>query len=141
VLTCFNTAAANRESVRTAHDRSVGRRRELLSDPIWHEHAYRQVRVNSVLPFCNNTGDFAFPEFTQIQFSEWEALAEGEQSIDDSDEVSSLENQVALIFARALDTLVDEGAFDKLQLASPTLLGFGFHDADQYILRMLHLPE
>jgi hypothetical protein len=52
-----------------------------------------------------------------------------------------LENRVALILARTLDALVEEQAFNPLRLANPTLLGFGFHDHDQCVVRLLHLPD
>lgn len=142
VLTCFNTSQADLRHVHEWHDKQVAYRKELLSQPVWRGHAYYQVKANSVSPFCNNTGDFAYQDFAEVKFPEWQAFAES----DDYPEVPNdnddyLQNRVALLFARALDTLAEEGSFSALRLASPTLLGFAFHDQDQLIVRMLNLPE
>jgi hypothetical protein len=141
VLTCFNTSRANLQHVREWHDKRVAYRKELLSQSVWRDHAYYQVKANSVSPFCNNTGDFAYQDFAEVKFPEWQAFAESNdypEASNDNDDY--LQNRVALIFARALDTLAEEGSFSGLRLSSPTMLGFGFHDQDQLIVRMLNLP-
>jgi hypothetical protein len=142
VLTCFNTSSASLEFIRKQRDYHTQYRRQLLEKPVWFDSAYYQARVNSVLPFCNNTGDFAFQGFTQIQFPEWQEFADSpdypEAKDDDKD---YLTNRVARLFCRATDQLVEERAFEQLRLARPVLIGFGFHDHDQYVLHMLNLPD
>ena len=141
VLTCFNTTDAEIRHIREWHDRRINYRKEILSNDVWRSNAYYQVKANSVLPFCNETGDFAYQGFTELRFPEWEAFAQSETYPEHRDhEDDYLECRVALIFAKALDTLAEDGGFEKLRLASPTLLGFGFHDQDQYVVRMLHVP-
>jgi hypothetical protein len=107
----------------------------------WRDHAYRKVKVYSVLPFCDDAGDFAYQGFTEIAFPEWTELAKSPDYPEDFPGGDWLENRVAMIFSEAIDTLAQDGSFDKLRLASPTLLGFGFHDQDQYVVRMLRVPN
>ncbi|MBA3484014.1 MAG: hypothetical protein H0T51_19595 [Pirellulales bacterium] len=142
VLTCFNTTNANSRHVQEWHQRNTSYRKKLLANPTWRDSAYYKVKTNCVLPFCNNTGDFAYQGFTEIKFPEWDECARSDkypERLNHQDDY--LESRVALIFAQALDTLAEGGSFEKLRLASPTLLGFGFHDHDQYVVRMLKLPS
>jgi hypothetical protein len=76
VLTCFNTSGASLEFARKQREYHTQHRRKLMADPIWFDDAYQQAKANALLPFCNNTGDFAYQGFTQIQFPEWQEYAE-----------------------------------------------------------------
>jgi len=142
VLTCFNTSRASLESARKQRDYHTQYRRKLMAEPGWFDSAYYQTKANALLPFCNNTGDFAFQGFTQIQFPEWQEYAESpdypEAKDDDND---YLINRVARLFSRATDQLVEERVFEQLRLARPTLVGFGLHDLDQHVLHVLNLPD
>jgi hypothetical protein len=142
VLTSFNTTRASLEHARKQHDYHSRYRHQLLEKPVWFDSAYYQAKVHSVLPFCNNTGDFAYQSYRNIAFPEWQQLAESPEYVEQDDtDKDYLTNRVARLFCRATDRLIDEQAFARLRLASPTLLGFGFHDHDQYVLRILNLPE
>ena len=141
VLTCFNSSESSVKYVRDWHDRSVRYCGERLAKDAWRNCAYYQVKANAVLPFCDNTGDFDYQGFSDINFPEWESLAASEHYPQvASHEDDYLQSRVVLIFWRALQELADEGAFAKLKLASPTLLGFGFHDDDMVVVRMLNIP-
>ena len=142
VLTCFNTSRASREFIRKQQEYHTQYRRELMTKPTWFDNAYYQVKTNALLPYCNNTGDFAFPSFSQIQFPEGQKFAENPKypEAEDNDD-DYLINRAARLFSRAIDQLVDERAFEELKLARPTLIGFGFHDGDQHVLHVLNLPE
>ena len=142
VLICFNTSHSNLRYVRECHDRRVEYRKKLLSQPCWRDSAYHQVKTSSVLPFCDNTGDFAYPDFAEVKFPEWTTIAEtGDYPKEFGDVVSYLENRVALTFARALDQLAEGGSLAVRKLSTPTLFGFGFHDKDQIVVRMLNVDE
>jgi hypothetical protein len=142
VLTSFNTTHASLEHARNRHDYHSQYRRQLLDKPVWFDNAYYHARVHSVLPFCNNTGDFAYQSYRNIQFPEWQEFAESPEYVEEDDtDKDYLTNRVARLFCRATDRLVDEHAFDRLRLASPTLIGFAFHDHGQHVLRILNLPR
>jgi hypothetical protein len=142
VLTCFNTSSAARANVREQREYHTRYRRELMADPVWVNDACYQVRANSISPICNNTGDFAYQGFTEIAFPEWKEFAESAAypEAGDNDE-DYLQSRVSRLFSRATDQLVDSGAFWALRLATPMLMGSGFHDGGQHILDMLNLPE
>ncbi len=68
VITCFNTSYANLRHVREWHEKQVAYRKKLLAQPVWRDHAYYQMKANSVSPFCNNTGDFAYQDFAEVRY-------------------------------------------------------------------------
>ena len=142
VLTTFNTSSASLEHAKKQHDYHTRYRRQLLEKPVWFDHAYYQASMHSVLPFCNNTGDFAYQSYRKIEFPEWQEFADspGYEEADDPHK-DYLLNRAARLFCRATDRLVEEEAFGPLRLARPALIGFGFHDHDQYILHMLNMPQ
>ncbi len=142
VLTCFNTTESSIKHVSEWHKRNIKYCGELLDDDVWRNSAYYQVKANSVLPYCDNTGDFEYQGFTEINFPEWEKYANSENYPEPpSHEDDYLESRVALIFWKALQKLSDDGAFTKLNMATPTLLGFGYHDDDPVVVRMLNVPN
>ena len=141
VLTCFNTTEASIEHTRKWSPHHTKRLTEILGNPIWFDSAYYQAKSHSSLPFCNNTGDFAYQGFSQIEFPEWGEYAESPDypKSEDADE-DYLLNRLARLFCRSFDRLIEERCFEKLTLARPTLIGFGFHDEGQHIIHMLNLP-
>ena len=142
ILTCFNTTNESLKYVHDTQKENIKYCDELLSKDAWRNNAYYQVKVNSVTPYCNNAGDFKYQGYTNIGFPEWEKFANSDEYPENPDhEDDYLESRAALIFWKVLQRLADEGAFKKLKLAKPTLLGFGFHDEEQYIVRMLNVPE
>lgn len=142
VLTCFNTTKANVKFVKWRHDFRVAQRKNVLSMPSWRGAAYYQVRSHSVVPFCNSPGDFPYPDFSNIQFPEWESYAHSDDyPTPETQEDDYLMNRAALIFSQALDTLAEDGSFELLRLARPTQLGFTFHDEPHCVVRILNFPE
>ena len=142
VLTCFDTSQNSWEFVRKQLQHNTHYRRNLLDKAAWFDNAYYQAKANALLPFCNNTGDFAYQGFTQIQFPEWGEYAESaEYPVSEDEDEDYLTNRVARLFCRATDRLVDQNVFAPLRLARPTLIGFGFHDHDQFVVNMLNAPD
>jgi hypothetical protein len=139
VLICFNTTEASRRSVASSYADSVARRVKNLRQPAFLDSALYMAESTAELPFCNNTGDFEYQGFAEVKFEHWEQQAPEADIEDDHD--NPLLNRVAWLLSRAIDTLADEDAFDSLKLASPTLLGFTFHESEQHVLRMLRLPN
>ena len=139
VLICFNTTEASRRAVASSYSHSIARRAKRLREPAFVESALYTAESTAQLPFCNNTGDFEYQGFAEVKFERWRENAPEADIEDDHD--NPLLNRVAWLLSRAIDTLVDENAFDSLKLASPTLFGFAFHEGAQYVLRMLRLPN
>jgi hypothetical protein len=142
VLTSFNTIASSLAKARERHDYHGRRLVELLRNPRLADRAYYYVRNHAVLPFCNNTGDFAYQQYATIEFPEWQAFYESADYPREQDpDKDYLTNRAARLFCHALDRLVQDQAFVRLRLANPTLLGFVFHDQEQRVLRLLNVPR
>jgi hypothetical protein len=90
-----------------------------MAEPVWFDYSYYQAKAHALLPFCKNTGDFAFQGFTQIQFPEWQEFAESPSYPQPKDEDDDyLINRAARLFCRATDRLVEERAFEQLRLVA-----------------------
>lgn len=106
-------------------------------------------RMLPVLPFGDNTGDFAYQGFAGIRFDDWEEFA-----LDDRYEAHSratvegfkivpkdfdyLKSRVVMLLTHAIDELVEADAFSPLRKTSPFLLGFGLHDGPQVLTRIIN---
>ncbi len=142
VLTCFNTSKESLKYIKNYRAHHVSYRQQLQADPDGFNNAYYQTKANTILPFCNNTGDFAYQGFTEINFPEWEDFFQNPNYPEsEKSEEDYLTNRVARLFSRSIDQLVKENAFEKLRLAQPTLLGFTFHDDSPIILEILNLSH
>jgi hypothetical protein len=94
----------------------------------------------SALPFTNNTGDFKYRDFANIRFEGWQEYADSDiypqGEFEDADDY--LEGNMAIIFWRVIDRLIQENQFSKFRMSSPFYVGYGFHDEDQILLRILN---
>jgi len=142
VLTCFNTTDESLRYVSELQEINVQRGHKILDNDRFRHAGYYYVKSLSVSPHCNNTGDFKYQGYTQIFFPEWEEYSESDEYPENEKHQDDyLESRVALIFWHALTQLVDEGAFSKLKLASPTLIGFMFHDEQEVVVRILNIQK
>jgi hypothetical protein len=99
-----------------------------------------EPRYGYVLICCNTSHANLRHDLAEVKFPEWQAFAESDgypKAADDDGDY--LQDRIARLFARALVTLAEDASFSTLRLASPTLLGFGYHDC-QLIVHMLNLP-
>lgn len=145
VLIAFNTPQSSARSVREAYEYQIAYRRKLLTDGLdaWLDCAYYQLSSPSLLPFCNETGDFMYQDYRRIDFPEWQTFAESPEYPVQPDRRPDclddyLESRAAYIFWRVFEALTAERYFDRLRLASPMLLGFAFHDGPQQVLYVLN---
>jgi hypothetical protein len=142
VLTSFNMTRVSLAKVRERHDHDARYLLDLLQHPKSRDEAYYYVRSHSLLPFCNNPGDFAYQQHAEVQLPEWRTFFESPDYVDPDDpDKDYLANRVARLFCRAIDQLVRDNAFASLRLASPTLLGFAFHDHEPHVLQILNFPD
>ena len=142
VLTAFNTTRASLATAREQHDYHSRYLVDLLKHPNSAKQAFYHAKSHSVLPFCNNPGDFAYQHFAEIQFPEWQEFYESPDYLEaEKPEDDYLTNRVAHLFCHAIDRLVSEHAFAPLRLASPTLLGFSLHHHTPRVLQILNFPD
>jgi hypothetical protein len=140
VLICFDTTENSVSEARRQAQRSIEIMREYLASA-WNWQTTKSMLISSqVLPFTNNTGDFQYQGYAEVKFPEWEKLAESEKypqgDFEGADDY--LEANVSVVFWRVIDRLIEEGKFSMLRMSSPFYVGYGFHDDDQIILRILN---
>ena len=141
VLIGVNSLESSRRTARKQYDYHVSYRRKLLTENLdtWLDNSVYQLGVHSVQEVNSNSGDFEFSQYAQIDFPEWQKCAES----DDYPESPShrgdyLECRAAYLFWRTFETLVEEGAFSPLRLASPARIGFAFHEGTENVMHLLN---
>ena len=141
VLIGINSLESARSSAREQYDYHVSYRRKLLTEDLdtWLDSAVYQLGVHSVKEAVTNSGDFEFSQFAQIDFPEWRKCAESDDYPENPDYRGDyLECRAAYLFWRTFETLVEGDAFSSLRLASPTRLGFAFHEGSENIMHLLN---
>lgn len=141
VIISINTLESAQRSARKRYDYHVNYRRKLLTEDLdtWLDNAVYQLECHSVQETVYSTGDFEFVEYAQIDFPDWKDCAECDDYPEAPDwEGDYLECRVAYLFWRSFETLVAENAFSSFRLASPTRLGFAFHDSSENIMHLLN---
>ena len=140
VLACFNTTDNSLRYVKERQERNLLRGKKILGNDKYRDNAYYYVESLNVPPHCNNTGDFKYQGYSEISFPEWEEYSRSDEyPKSEGHKDDYLDNRVAFIFWQALTQLVEEGAFSNLKLASPTLVGFMFHDQQEIVVRILNM--
>jgi len=148
VLIGLNTPESARRSVEEQYAYNVAYRRKLLTEGVdtWLDSAYYQLRCHSVREVMTNSADFEFTEYAEILFPDWQEFAEGDQYPSQPEKRPHwlddyLESRVSYLFWRVFESLVSEDAFSELNLASPTRLGFAFHDGPELVLHLVNWPN
>ena len=140
ILICFDTSENSVSEAKRSAERSI----KLVEECFRHGWDWQMAKATMIsaaeLPFTNNSADFKYHGFWEVEFEGWEELAESEDypvgDFEGADDY--LEGNVALIFWKVFDRLIREGLFSGLRMASPFYVGYGFHDEDQVILRILN---
>jgi hypothetical protein len=146
VRLAINTTECSQDFARHWRKRHLDYRKKLYdeSHDTWIKSSKYQMRSTSVAPFCNNPGDFFAIDCADIEFPEWQAYADSDEYPehkygDGSDDY--LENRCSYMFWQVFESLSSENLFGELRLATPTYLGFVFHDDEQpTILDVINLP-
>ncbi len=135
----IDTTDNNINSVRQLEGFAVDSRNDaLVEDDAW-KNARFSLRSPRLDLLNADSGDFAFPQYTDVEFPEWEHLAEaGGYPTGDEDDDDYLEANVRLVCWRVAQRLVASDAFAPMKLASPMALGYSLHDEDPTILRFLN---
>jgi hypothetical protein len=141
VLIAIDTSDNSLSKAKYYTQTSIERVKEFLQhDRDWQMAKATMISANT-LPFTNNTGDFKYRNFAEIKFEGWQEFADSEiypqgEFEDEGDDY--LEGNLAIIFWKVIDRLIQENQFSKFQMSSPFYLGYGFHDEDQILLRILN---
>ncbi|MEN6497890.1 MAG: hypothetical protein ABFD16_26630 [Thermoguttaceae bacterium] len=143
ILLCLDTSensiarAKEHEEYMTEH-----RHQELSYDESsleWAIDTVTDATIGPVLPFNNNTGDFQHQGFAEVSFlDEWQTFRFDDDypgQFEDSEQ-DYLESKATVMLSKAIDALIDRGAFNCLRRSSPFLVGFAFHDGPQVIVRI-----
>ena len=138
----LDTLENNIRSAKELERFAIKNRRKNLRGKLTWQWAKYQIATPVLSPFNTDSGDFAFPEFTEVSFPTWVKLAErGGYPKGDEHEDDYLESNARLVMWRVAEKLVAEEAFAPLKLASPFMVGYSIHDEDAVILRLLKWPK
>lgn len=111
--------------------------------------AWRNARYHINTPvlsiFNTNSGDFVYPEYAQIEFPVWRRLVKSKnytkkypKRFDHDDDY--LDGDIRILLWKIAERLIATKSFQPLKLASPFIIGYAFHDAEEVILRVLNWP-
>lgn len=137
VFVSLDTLANNTRVAKQLERKAIlSRQKNLQGDRAWCQ-AKSQLSTPAVSPFNTNTGDFAYPEYVAVEFPAWRRLAERA----DYPAEEYVESNARLVLWRVVEQLVADEAFLALNRASPFLVGYGIHDQEAVILRLLNWPR
>lgn len=140
VLICFDTTENSITEAKLSAERSLKSVREFIQSYCDWQRAKSVMISASKLPFTNNTGDFKYQGYAEVNFGDWQDFADSEEYPVGNFELASdyLEGNLVIVFWKVIDRLIGEGHFSGLRMASPFYAGYGFHDEDQILLRILN---
>ncbi len=141
VLISLDSAENNLRAAKRLERFAMKSRRKNLTGKLTWQWARYQLGTPALSPFNMNSGDFAWQEYDQVDFPEWRELAKrGDYPRADDCEDDYLESNVRIVLWRAAERLIKSKTLKKIRLASPFLLGYGIHDQEEAILRILNWP-
>jgi hypothetical protein len=141
VLICFDTLANNIRSAMRREEFAIKQRQRMLKREDAWESAKYFLNSPVLTPFNTNSGDFAFSQYAKVAFPEWRELHErGDYPESQPNQDDYLESSARLVLWRVAERLIAEKAFQSLLLASPFVVGYGIHDQEETILRILNWP-
>jgi len=141
VLIAFDTLENNIRSAKSSEQFALERRLKMLAGPDAWQTAKSFLSSPGLSAFNTNTGDFAFQGYSKVKFPEWQELAaKGEYPVGEDWQDDYLESSARLVFWRVTERLVAEEAFQPLRISAPFMVGYGIHDQEEVILRLLNWP-
>jgi hypothetical protein len=142
VLFAFDTFENNIRSARKVEQFTIKSRTDRLTQRRYWNRAEYYLCHPPVTVFNTNSGDFEFPQYAEVRFPEWEAIGKSggipKQHEHDDD---YLDSNVRILFWNTAQYLIAESAFDALKMARPFMIGYGIHDQEEQILRVLNWPD
>jgi hypothetical protein len=142
VIIALDTAANSLRSCRELEQWAVEGRQRMLPGPDAWRNAKYFLTSPAVSLVQTNSGDFEHSQYAEIQFPDWRRLNEsGNVPEGAENEDHWLAGHVRLLLWRAAERLIATGAFDVLNPAAPCVVGYGLHDEEEAILRVLRWPD
>lgn len=140
VLLCFDTTENSRKSAQERELSAIERRNRTLTAEYAWENASHKLRCPALAPFGDDTGDFAFISYREIKFPEWQQFAESKDYPAQKENTDDfLEGHFRILIWRVIERLIAEKVFDCLRKkSSPFMIGYGIHDQEMSIVRMLN---
>lgn len=141
MLLCFDTTSNSLKSAKARETYAVeGRLKKLADEDSWKNAEYF-LNTPMLVPFGDNTGDFEFQSFREINVPEWQEYADSpDYPQQQENEDDYLEGNFRILVWRVVEKLVSSGAFDCLKKSKPFLISYGLHDQEQRIIRILNWP-
>lgn len=137
----LDTRSNNIRSVKELERFAIESRRRNLQSKRW-QYAKYNLSTPVLSLFNTNSGGFAYQLYATVEFPEWIEMAKkGDYPKAGEHDDDYLESNARLVMWRVSEQLVDEDAFGPLRLASPFVIGYGVHDQETAILRLLNWPE
>lgn len=142
VMIAFDTIENSLRSCREQERWAVERRQRMLADGESWRNASYFLTAPPISTIQSNSGDFEHPQFAEILFPEWQRVAESNEMPEGMEgDDHWLAGNVRILLWRAGERLVDTGTFDVLNQAPPCVLGYGLHDEEEGVLRVLRWPD
>ncbi len=110
----------------------------------WSSDTVNRISESQIGAAPAEYGEFSVIGYRELEFPQWEEYIEALEDDDDDGEDTAAEYVVAeasRAMFLALDTLVQEDAFDKLRLAERCVIGFVTHDSEPITTHVLNWPE
>jgi hypothetical protein len=101
----------------------------------WENARYHVAHPTTQIDDFNRQGPWKY------KLVEFVPLAAWEEYFRSSEEAPELEGRIISALWRVVDRLVEDKAFDGLRRAAPFRIGFGFHDDEMVVLRILDWPS
>src|SRR5262245_50773752 len=142
VIFAFDTPSNNLRKAQARECYCVEiRDRYLRRERKWQTAAY-DLTCPPVELLHTNSGDFAYSQFSEAHFPEWEDFANSaEYPARKEHEDDYLDSNVRVLFWNVAQRLIDEEAFRPLQLAASFVIGYGIHDQEEAVLRVVKWPS
>jgi hypothetical protein len=142
VIFAFDTLENNIRSAKKMEEYTTQTRTEQLTQKRYWNRAMYTLCHPPVSVFNTNSGDFAFSQYAEVKFPEWETLvksADYPKRVERDDDY--LDSNARILFWNVAQRLVSENAFKVLAMATPFIIGYGIHDGEEQILRVLNWPS
>ncbi|MFB6363472.1 hypothetical protein ACFCP7_05330 [Paenibacillus elgii] len=138
VLLCFDTTENSVMEAKRSAEYEYNKIAKAIKKMSWlSAHSY--MANANLLPFTNNTGDFQYQGYTQVNFEGWKEFADSDDYPKGYTEMQDyLESNLSIVFWKVIDRLIREKHFSVLKMASPFFVGYGLHDQDQVLLRIIN---
>jgi hypothetical protein len=138
---CFDTLHNSVYLAKEQEKEEAERRQRNLA----HHLAWRSAATICgvpVTPYTQSTQAFAYTQYSELVFSDWEEFTWSEDYPKFSERDDDyLEGNANIVISRVIERLVEGNEFSRLRLAQPFYIGHEFHERGLTVMRILNWPE